>query len=274
MKVSIVGSTISQQVKVADLRNNTAFVNVGDLAVTPGGILFFTDNIGTRPVYRYDLATLSGLQLFGTASRFFEGLTWFDSKLYAAGGSTAVDALNYHDGLVTLGAVNSSPARTFVDFASAVSGSVNGRSSSVWAIAEHGLTGNLVEFRNYRSSQLVDSLDYGEIFYMDGPNQVSLTASGPKVHAMVVSNTGRLFFVNDEFVTIAGHVYRRAMFHIDLDSIELGHPVMAIFLETSSRDSLELVPMIELRVSASDRMAPYTAVIELTQPPRRTSFFD
>ncbi|MGI8604629.1 MAG: choice-of-anchor A family protein [Verrucomicrobiales bacterium] len=230
VKVSIVGSTILQQVKVADLRKNTAFVNVGDLAVTPGGILFFTDNIGSRPVFRYDLATLSGLHQFGTASRYFEALAWYGSKLYAAGGSTSLDALNYHVGLATLGSVNTAPARAFVDFASAVSGSVNGRSSSVWAIAERGLTGNLVDFRNYRSAQLVDSLDYGEIFYMDGSTQVSLTASGPKIRAMVVTNTGRLFFVNDERVTLASQVFKRALFYIDLGGIELGRPVLATFV--------------------------------------------
>ncbi len=231
VRIVVAGGAVLSQTKMADIRGNTPFTDVGDIAISPGGLMCFSDKVSGNPVYRFDLSGMNGFQTFGNFSRAYDALSWFGGKIYAgAVGVNTVESWTLGSTAVTAGAsVATSPARSFVDYAAPVPGSSPGRSGSLWAVVETP-AGHLVELRNYRNAANVEAVDFGEIYYQDGASRISLTANSVKIQGLAITNYGRAFFTQNNAVTISGRGFERPLFYIDLADISLGSQVVATFV--------------------------------------------
>lgn len=232
VKITPSPTGIESQVKLLDLRANTPFVDVGDLAISSGGFLYFVDRVAGSPAFRLSLSGLNDFQSFGSASRYYEAAAIFEGAFYGAStsGATTIDRYSPDStALTTVSAAATTPSRAFVDMAGPAAAANVGRSSSLWAIVETP-QGHLVEIRNHRSALAVEAVDYGEIFYLDGNTTRSLTANSVKIQSLAITPTGRAFFTQNDPITFGGQSYQRPLFYVDLPELVLGSPVMATFV--------------------------------------------
>jgi len=232
IKVTTSATAVTSQVKVLDIRGNTPFIEIGDLAISSGGFMYFGDRAPGAPMYRLSLAGLNDFQSFGFASRFFEATAVFEGSVYGSSstGATTIERYIPNAGsLVAAGTVATAPVRSFVDMAGPAAAAMLGRSSSLWAIVETP-QGHLVEIRNHRSALAAESVDYGEIFYLDGTTTRNLTSNSVKIQSLAITPAGRAFFTQNDTITFGGQNYARPLFYVDLPDLVLGTPTMAIFV--------------------------------------------
>ena len=223
---------IASQSKVLDIRSNKAFTEIGDIAISQGGMMYFGEKIAGAPMYRLSVTGPNDFQSFGSSGRFLESSAIFEGTFYGASatGATTIDRYTTGTSALTVASgAATSPARGLTDMAGPAAAAVLDRSNSLWAIAGTP-TGHLVEIRNHRSSQAAEAVDYGEIFYQDGTVTRSLTATGGTIKSLAITSTGRAFLTGPEPITLNGQPCNRPLFSIDLNRLTPGQPAMATCL--------------------------------------------
>ena len=189
-------SAIASVAKVADLRGNSAWSNIGDLAIDETGLLFFVDS-GSR-YHRFDLTTLSGYLQLSSVAQPYAGLAFYQSRLFSTrSDSTTINRLAPNTGS-SLSSVAAANSRRFIDLASPTSATPVSVAKSMWGIVDQSDGPHLVEFRNnYRSPLVSTAVDYGPILF-EGGSLLSDTRYG--ILSLAVSNSGMAYFVRNSMI--------------------------------------------------------------------------
>ena len=218
-------TAISSVVKVADMRSNSAtFTDVGDIAIDDSGLMFFCT--AGKNYWRFDLMTMSGIVQLGTCARTFEGMAFFQERLFGTDNNTTkVWRLTPNTGK-DLSSLSFSPARDFVDLAAPCASVPVAPSNSMWAIVEQTDGPHLVEFRNYRSPLISTSVDYGAILYETNKSFSSTSGSG--IGSLAITSDGVAYFARN--LPLNGPTRVRPLFKLNIGSLNLGDIPIATFV--------------------------------------------
>ena len=219
---------IASVAKVADLRGNSNWTNVGDLAIDDTGLLFFVD--ATKKYHRFDLAALSSYLQLSTVAQSYAGLAFYQSRLFASrSDSTSISRLapNTGSALSSIGAANT---RKFIDLASPTSATPVSVTKSMWGIDDQTDGPHLIEFRNnYRSPLVSTAVDYGVLKY----NSLALkTDTRYGFRGLAISNDGTAYMVLNTKVKIANSSTwtNRPLFKLNLAKLRLGDILNVTYL--------------------------------------------
>ena len=218
-------SGISAVTKVADLRANSDWINVGDLTVDETGLMFFVDT--GRKYHRFDVASMSGyLELAGVA-QYYEGLAFYKSLLFASrAGSNAIARLAPTTG-ASLSIVTAANDKQFVDLASPSSGTPISIAQSMWGVVDQADGPHLIEFRNnYRSPLISTAVDYGPILFEGVTLQTDVRYG---ILCLAISSNGRAYFVRNALIKDSVKKYDslRPLLSLNLATLKLGDALNA-----------------------------------------------
>ncbi|MES2468083.1 MAG: type II secretion system protein [Verrucomicrobiota bacterium] len=220
-------SAIASVAKVADLRGNNAWSNIGDLAIDETGLLFFVDS-GSR-YHRFDLTTLSGYLQLSSVAQPYAGLAFYQSRLFSTrSDSNTINRLAPNTGS-SLSSVAAANSRKFIDLASPTSATPVSTAKSMWGIVDQADGPHMVEFRNnYRSPLVSTAVDYGPILF-EGSSLLSDTRYG--ILSLAVSNSGMAYFVRNSTIRKADGTGNsdsyRPLLSLNLANLRLGDTLNA-----------------------------------------------
>jgi type II secretory pathway pseudopilin PulG len=221
-------SGISAVTKIADLRGNSNWVNVGDMTVDETGLMFFVDS--TKGYHRYDLLSMSGYLGLSTVAQYYQGLAFYQSRLFATrSGSTSISRLAPNTG-VALSSVGAANSKQFIDLASPSSASPISITKSMWGIDDQSDGPHLIEFRNnYRSPLMSSAIDYGPILN-NGASLATDTRYG--IRGLAISNDGMAYFVNNTKLKFSGSTTerKRPLLKLNLGTLRLGDILNVTFV--------------------------------------------
>ena len=221
-------SGISSVTKVADLRNNTNWANVGDMSIDETGLMFFVDT--NRGYHRYDLVSMSGYLSLATLPNAYDGMAFYQSRLFATRiGSTNISRLAPVTGSV-LSNVAAANSRKFIDLASPSSATPISITKSMWGIDDQDDGPHLIEFRNnYRSPLISSAVDYGPIL-----NGGASLKTDPRygIRGLAIANNGMAYFVNNTALKFSGSNTSRSrpLLRLNIGSLKLGDVLNATFV--------------------------------------------
>ncbi|MDB6071897.1 MAG: hypothetical protein JWL81_3068, partial [Verrucomicrobiales bacterium] len=211
-------SGISSVTKVADLRNNSSWTSIGDIAVDETGLMFFVDS--TKTYHRYDLVSMSNYLQLGTVSEDFLGLAFFQGRLFGTQTrTTSIHRMAPTTGksLSTIGALGS---RKFIDLASPSSAVPISVTKSMWGIDDQSDGPHLIEFRNnYRSPLISVAVDYGPLLY-GGATLLNDTRYG--IRGLAISADGMAYFVRNTKIRVSNTDRLRPLLKLNLSNLRLG----------------------------------------------------
>ncbi len=225
-------SGISSVTKVADLRSNNNFSNVGDMAVDETGLMFFVDS--NSGYHRYDLVSMSNYLALSTTTQSYQGLAFYQSLLFASrSASSTITRLAPTTGS-TLATVNADNSKRFVDLASPSSLNPINTAQSMWGIDDQADGPHLIEFRNnYRSPLISTAVDYGPIKIGD---LSLLTDVRYGIRSLAIASNGMAYFVNNTPLRFgngngANNPWRtRPLLKLNIGTLKLGDAVNATFV--------------------------------------------
>lgn len=213
-------TAITAIAKVADLRSNSIWSNVGDLAVDETGLMFFVDT--SKRYHRFDLVSMSNYLELGTVTQDFKGLAFFQGRLFASYSANSIHRLAPTTGK-SLSSIGTTPQRMFVDLASPSSATPVSVAKSMWSIDDQADGPHLIEFRNnYRSPLISVAVDYG-VLREGGVEMRNDTRYG--ILSLAISKDGVAYFIRNSKLKNNVKFEERLLLKLNLASLRLGDPL-------------------------------------------------